>query len=122
MINYKRIILIFLAVLVVLGSSYLYLENALANGLTAGFLTGVINFYVITFTVKWLLSDKEGAPAGKAALSVLVFLGKIILFSALIAGLVIYRKYYSIFGFLGGFTASMAVIGIENLIAGRDTK
>jgi len=116
MINYKRIALIFLIVIVAACSLYFFLDKAYVNGILAGFLTGSANFFIIVLTVKSLLLKNNENSAGKAVAAVIIYFFKMLLLGGLVAALVILREKYNIFGFLIGFTACLAVIGIENFL------
>ena len=116
MINYIRLAIIFAGLIIIECSLYFVLEKAMVNGLLAGTVVSAVNFLLITLTVKWLFSSADGAPSGKAMLSILVYAIKVGLFAGLIAALIILREHYNIYGFLIGFTAGLAVIGVERLM------
>ena len=106
-------------------SCVMFFDLRLGAGLLAGFLTGAVNLAAIAVTVKALLrggSDAASAPAGTAVAAVLVYFVKIALIGAVIAALVIYRKFYSIKGFLIGFTLTLLLILAEGAITALKEK
>ena len=115
----KKLSLVFAAGLVIVCSFYMVFRAQLVNGILAGYLTGVINFFIITLTVKNLLGADGASSASKALKAVFIYLAKLAAFGGLIAFLVIYRETYSIKGFLAGFTATLIIIGIFGMITKR---
>ncbi len=95
---------------------FFFVKHNFIFGLVAGFGTGVLNFGAIVFSVKSII--KPGAASASAALaSVVVYLAKTALIGGLIAVLVIYRKNYSIKGFLVGFTLTLVLLAAEAMLA-----
>ena len=117
MINYKRLLIVFTVLLVLISSSYLFLSRDMANGLLAGFLLGVLNFYLIVFTVKRFLVRGGEKSAGKAILSVFIYFMKLVLLALVVGTLIVLRKYFNLYGIIIGFTVCLSAVGIEGLIA-----
>jgi len=116
MINIKRIFVLFLAAFVVICCLFFIIKREIVSGLLAGLAIGAVNLAAIVFTVKSII--KPDAPsAGAAVITVLIYLLKVILIGCAIAAFIIFRKYYSIKGFLIGFTLTLVLILIEVLIS-----
>jgi hypothetical protein len=92
------------------------MKRELVSGLLAGLVVGAVNFAAIVFTVKSVVKAGE-APAGAVLATVLVYFLKVILIGSAVAALVIFRKYYSIKGFLIGFTLTLVLIATDAMIS-----
>lgn len=92
------------------------LKREMVSGLMAGLAVGAANFAAIVFTVKSVV--KAGAvPAGAVISTVFVYLLKAVLIGSAVAALIIFRKYYSIKGFLIGFTLTLVLIATDAVIS-----
>jgi hypothetical protein len=95
---------------------FFVMKREIVSGLLAGLSIGAINLAAIVFTVKSIV--KPDAPSTSAAVwAILIYLFKVILIGCVIAALIIFRKYYSIKGFLFGFTLTLVLISLEVLIS-----
>ncbi len=116
MINIKRIFVLFFFVFVVICCLLFVMKREMVLGLMSGLMIGALNLAAITFTVKSLV--KQGSNSAAAAfLTVLIYLLKIAVIGCAIAAVVIFRKYFSIKGFLIGFTLTLVIIVVEALVA-----
>jgi hypothetical protein len=91
-------------------------KREIVLGLVSGLALGAVNFAAIVFTVKSVVRP-DAVPAGAALLTVLVYLFKLALIGCSIAALIIFRKHYSIAGFLIGFTLTLVLIMADVLIS-----
>jgi hypothetical protein len=116
MINIRRIFVLFFIVFVVICCLLFVMKREMVLGLISGLMIGALNFAAITFTVKSLV--KQGSNSAAAAfLTVLIYILKIGIIGCAIAAVVIFGKYFSIKGFLIGFTLTLLIIGVEAVIA-----
>jgi hypothetical protein len=115
MINLKRIFLTYLVVGVVLCFLFFVIKRELVSGMLAGLAIGAMNLAAIAFTVKSLV--KQGSQSTSAALlTVLVYLMKVVIIGCAIGALIIFRKYFSIKGFLIGFTLTLVLLALDSLV------
>ncbi len=99
----------------------LYAFNArLSLGILAGYLTGLINFFLIASQVKKMLGS-EGAAAAKVTAGSFFYFLRLLGAAAVIAAVVINAKHFSIAGFLAGFTAYVAVMITVHAVSARKT-
>lgn len=119
MINYKRIIIVFLIILFCVLFFYFIFSVRLVNGMLAGYFTGIINFFIITFLVKKIFSVISDIATQKTIKILFVYFLKILFFSLIIFLIVINKEIFSIIGFLIGFTLTVVVIFMESLILKR---
>jgi Na+/melibiose symporter-like transporter len=115
MINIKRIFVLFFILFVVICCLLFVMKREIVFGLNAGLAIGALNLAAITFTVKSLIKPGSSS-AGAALLTVLVYLLKIAVIGCAIAAVIIYRQYFSIKGFLIGFTLTLVLIAAEALV------
>jgi hypothetical protein len=121
MINIKRIFLTYIAVFVVICFLFFVMKREIVSGMLAGLATGAINLAAIAFTVKSLV--KPGSQStGAALLTVLVYLLKLAVIGCAIAALIIFRKYFSIMGFLIGFTLTLVLLALDALVVKMTTE
>jgi hypothetical protein len=104
----KALLISLAAVVVICAVGYTVLPR-LAAGFIAGYAAGILNYYLISSQVK-----KNVTPAGNVAAKVTsgIFFYFLRLFTAalIIAAVLKASKYYSIGGFLAGFTLCVAMI------------
>jgi hypothetical protein len=81
----------------------------LALGMLAGYMTGLLNFFLIASQVKKMLAG-GGSTASKVTAGSFFYLLRLAGAAAIIAAVVINARYFSIAGFLAGFTLCLAVI------------
>ncbi len=116
MINIKRIFILFFACFVITCCLFAVIRREIVSGLLAGLALGTINFAAIVFTVKSVV--KPDTPStGAVIMTVLIYFLKVMLIGCALAGLIIFRKYYSIKGFLIGFTLTLVLIAADALIS-----
>ncbi|MFP4466391.1 MAG: hypothetical protein ACLFP1_05010 [Candidatus Goldiibacteriota bacterium] len=93
---------------------FFFIERKFVNGMLTGYTLGIINYFIIVFTVKKLiLGSSEGMKTGARVLAGIVYIIKIIVFVLMLYMLIKFKEYYSLSGFLTGFTVSLAGIIIE---------
>jgi hypothetical protein len=116
MINLKRIFLTYLVVFVVLCCLIFVIKRELAAGLIIGVIIGAMNLAAVTLTVKSFV--KQGSQNAAAAFfTVLVYFVKMAFAAGAVAAVVIFRKYFSIMGFLIGFTLTLVILAVEAFFA-----
>jgi hypothetical protein len=121
MINTKRIFLTYMVVFVVICFLFFVMKRELVSGMLAGLAIGAVNLAAIVFTVKSLV--KPGSQStGAALLTVLIYLLKLVVIGCAIAALIIFRKYFSIKGFLIGFTLTLVLLAADALVVKMITK
>lgn len=121
MINLKRIFLTYLVVGVVLCSLLFVMKREIVFGLLIGIAVGAINLAAITLTVKSLV--KQGSQSTAAALiTVLFYFVKLFIVGCAVAAVVIFRKYFSIKGFLIGFTLTLVLLAVDALVIKMTTE
>jgi hypothetical protein len=87
-----------------------YFFNARVSlGCLAGYMTGLINFFLIASQVKKMLGT-NGSTAAKVTMGSFFYMLRLLGAAAVIAAVVINARYFSIVGFLAGFTLCVAVI------------
>jgi hypothetical protein len=96
------------AALLVCGAVFLA-DRRLSLGLLAGYFTGLVDFFLISFQVKRIIGA-AGATPSKIVLGSFFYLLRLLGAAAIIAAVVINSKYFSIAGFLAGFTVCVAAI------------
>jgi hypothetical protein len=96
------------AAAVICGAVYIA-DKRLSLGIFAGFFTGLVNYFLIASQVKKTLSG-DGNTASKVASGIFFYFLRLLGAAAIIAAVVINVKYFSIAGFLAGFTVCVAVI------------
>ncbi len=111
--------LFFLIILFLILLFYIFLSRRLVNGMLAGFFTGIINFFIISFLVKKIFAIINEIAATKIIKMLLVYIIKILFFSFVIFLVIINREFLSILGFLIGFTLTVVVIFLESLMLKR---
>lgn len=116
MINFKRITIFFLIVLVLIFLLYFVFEKKIINGIIVGYLTGALNFFGISFMVKKIFGVINEVAISKVIKIILIYLLKILLFTLIIFLVVKNREFFNIFGFIIGFTLTVIIIFIENLV------
>ncbi|MBP7793292.1 MAG: hypothetical protein KA120_09575 [Candidatus Goldbacteria bacterium] len=116
MINYKRITIVYLIILAGILFSYIFLTGRLVNGMLAGYFTGVINFFILTFLVKKIFDVTNKTVTSRVVKMIVIYLLKIVFFAFIIFLIVVNRKIFSIIGFLIGFTLTVVIIFIESLM------
>lgn len=116
MINYKRITIIFLFFLFFALILYLFFPKKQVNGIIAGYLLGLINFFVISFLVKRIFGFISETVVPKVIKMLLIYLFKILFFSFVIFIIIINRNVFGIIGFIVGFTLTVVIIFIESLM------
>ncbi|MCE5299299.1 MAG: ATP synthase subunit I [Spirochaetia bacterium] len=109
--NIKRIFIAFGATFLVICCLFMVLKKSLVAGMLAGLAIGVLNFAAIVFTVKTLIRPEAGKTSTMATLA--IYLGKLAAIGMTVAILIKYMKYFSIKGFLIGFTLTLLVILVE---------
>lgn len=121
MINIKRIFVLFFIVFVVICCLLFVMKREIVFGLIAGLAIGALNLAAITFTVKSLVKQGSGSTAA-ALLTVLIYLLKIAVIGCAIAAVIVFRKYFSIKGFLIGFTLTLVLIAAEAMVSKMTTE
>lgn len=86
-----------------------FINSRIALGCLAGYMTGLINFFLIASQVKKMLG-REGSVASKVTIGSFFYLLRLLGAAALITVVVINARYFSIVGFLAGFTLCVAVM------------
>jgi len=114
MLNYGRMAIMAAAVLAAVSGLFFILKIEIASGIMAGYLTGIISFTALVFTVKILLKDPKNNSVRTAVAAVLVYLTKIAVIGGVLILLIVYRKYFDLRGFLAGFTISLLILLAEN--------
>lgn len=102
---------------VILGGALFFADNRLGRGIIAGYLTGLLNYFLIAQSVKRVLAS-PGAAAGKVMAAVFFYFARLILAAFIIAAVVMSAKYYSVAGFTAGFTLCVAVILLVHKLDG----
>ena len=102
---------------IALGLAVFLADNRLGRGITAGYLTGLLNYFLITQSVKKILGS-GGATAGKVTVAVFFYFARLIMAAFIIAAVVLAAKYYSIIGFTAGFTLCVAAILLAHKLDG----
>jgi hypothetical protein len=103
------VLLISGAIAMVLGAGLYFMDARLSLGALAGYMTGLINFFLIASQVKKMLG-REGSTAAKVTMGSFFYLLRLLGAAAVITAVVINAKYFSIAGFLAGFTLCIGVI------------
>ena len=119
-LNFKRLLIEAGIAIVIMCAMFFAADRRLALGLAAGFVIGALNIAAITFTVKGLITPD--AKADRAMITVAVYFIKMLVIGATIALVIIFRKYFSIKGFLTGFTLTLALLFVEYCLAALKTK
>jgi hypothetical protein len=90
-------------------SGIYFINPRIALGCFAGYMTGIINFFLIASQVKKMLG-REGSVASKVTIGSFFYLLRLLGAAAVIMVVVINARYFSIIGFLAGFTVCVAVM------------
>ena len=101
----------------ILGGALFFADNRLGRGIIAGYMTGLLNYFLIAQSVKRVLGS-PGATAGKVMALVFFYFARLILAGFIIAAVVMAAKYYSVAGFTAGFTLCVAAILTVHKITG----
>ncbi len=112
--NFKRLLFLALTALGIIGAAFFLIDKRLFAGMAAGFVTGALNISAIIFTVRGTITPDS--KKGAALISVLVYVIKLVVIGAIIALVIIFRKDYSIKGFLMGFTLTLLLLMTEYII------
>jgi hypothetical protein len=106
--------LTYLIVSVVICCLLFVIKRETVAGLLLGIAVGALNLAAITLTVKSLV--KQGSQSTSAALlTVLVYFLKLAIIGCAVAAVVIFRKYFSVKGFLIGFTLTLVLLALDAL-------
>ena len=115
--NEKVLLISALAALVICGG--LYMVNArLSLGLFAGYMTGIVNFFLIASQVKKVVGG-PGSTASKVTAGAFFYFLRLLGAAAVIAVVVKNVKYFSLAGFLTGFTLCLAVMIAVHAAGGK---
>jgi hypothetical protein len=116
MINLKRIFLTYLMVFVVICFLIFVIKREIVAGLLVGIAIGTVNLAAVTLTVKSFV--KQGSQnAMTVFLTLFVYFLKMALAACAIAAVVIFRKHFSIMGFLAGFTLTLVILAVYAMAA-----
>ena len=116
MINLKRIFLTYLMVFVVICFLIFVIKREIVAGLLVGIAIGTLNLAAVTLTVRSFV--KQGSQnAMTVFLTVFVYFLKMAVVACAIAAVVIFRKYFSIAGFLIGFTLTLVILAVHAMVA-----
>ena len=96
------------AALLICGALY-FADKRLSLGMLAGYLTGIMNYLLIELQVKRILGA-AGNTAVKVTAGGFFYLVRLLIAAAVIAAVIMNRKYFSIAGFLAGFTLCVAAV------------
>jgi hypothetical protein len=96
------------AAAIICGAVYMA-DKRLSLGVFAGYYAGLVNYFLIESQVKKTLSG-AGNTASKVTAGIFFYFLRLLGAAAVIAAVVINAKYFSIAGFLAGFTACVAMI------------
>ncbi|MEI7542628.1 MAG: ATP synthase subunit I [bacterium] len=102
---------------IVLGVVVFFIDNKLGRGIIAGYLTGLLNYFLIAQSVKRILST-GGAASGKVMAAVFFYFARLILAAFIIAAVVMAANYYSVPGFIVGFTLCVVAILLAHKVNG----
>lgn len=102
---------------IVLGVVVFFIDHKLGRGIIAGYLVGLLNYFLIAQSVKKILSS-GGASSGKVMVAVFFYFARLILAAFIIAAVVMAANYYSIVGFIAGFTLCVVAILLAHKING----
>jgi hypothetical protein len=105
----KKAMLVSAAIVLLICVPFYFFNGRLALGTAAGYFTGVLNFFLISVSVKRMFRS-GGATGAKVGLAVFSYFSRLMLSALIIAAVVAARKTYSIAGFVAGFTLSVAVM------------
>ena len=116
MINLKRIFLTYLVVFVVICCLIFVIKREIVAGLLVGIAIGSLNLAAVTLTVRSFV--KQGSQSAMTVfLTVFVYFLKMAVAACAIAAVVIFRKYFSIAGFLIGFTLTLVILALYATVA-----
>ncbi|MGD0566582.1 MAG: ATP synthase subunit I [Candidatus Goldiibacteriota bacterium] len=96
------------AAFLICGGIY-FADKRLSLGMFAGYLTGVLNYLLIESQVKKILGA-AGNTAVKVTAGGFFYILRLLVAAAVIAAVLINRRYFSIAGFLAGFTLCVAAV------------
>ena len=86
-----------------------FVDARISLGGLAGYMTGLANFFLIASQVAKMLGT-QGTVASKVTMGSFLYLLRLLGAAAIITAVVLNAKYFSIIGFLAGFTLCVAVI------------
>lgn len=122
MINYKRFFIVSFFCFFII-ALFLLVDKKSTISAFLGFLTGVLNFFLIVTNVKILFgSNKIKSKIFKIILTILIYIIKIIAIGLFIYFLIVNRYLINFIYFLIGFTFSLIPVVIENLLLIRKEK
>ena len=105
----------YLILFVVICCLLFVIKRELAAGMLAGIAVGTLNLAAIVITVKSLV--KQGSQSTAAALfTVLLYFAKLAAIGCAVAAVVMMKKFFSIKGFLIGFTLTLVLLALEALM------
>ena len=92
------------------------IKREIVAGLLVGIAIGTLNLAAVTLTVRSFV--KQGSQnAMTVFLTVFVYFLKMAVVACAIAAVVIFRKYFSIAGFLIGFTLTLVILAVHAMVA-----
>jgi|GEM_PF-1519028 hypothetical protein len=112
-----KVLLISGAVAALIAAAIYLIKARIAAGFAAGYATGLVNYFLIVSQVKKLIGP-PGNTTGKVMTGLFLYFLRLLGAAAVIFFVAVNAKYFSIAGFLAGFTVCVTVIIVAHKIYG----